>query len=215
MAGLLGLQSCSDDSVSPDPDISDQVFNNDGGLVITHGVLNKKYKQMTFPATHNSHTYHGFWAELCLGGTKNQGLSIASQLEHGIRYIEFNINCYFNLCHGGIHSPISLYDELVSIREYVETHPNQIITVRISDVNRDPCRWVSPLDIYAGVNDRLQNSGLADLPRGPGRDCRGIVKKWLIYWRLWQLMAQLTISQIDTGIWDRAHFGRIAVSRRC
>jgi len=162
LAGLFTIMSCSDDSVSPGPDNSEQIYNDDGGFVITHGMLNKRYNEITFPATHNSHTYHGFWAELCLGGTKNQGMSIVSQLDNGIRYIEFDINCYFNLCHGGIHSPHALYDELVAIRDYVETHPKQIITVRISDVNRDPCIWVSPHEIYTGVNDRLRNSGLAE-----------------------------------------------------
>ena len=160
LAGLLVFVSCSDDGVSPAGGGHDPVYNDDGGFVITYGMRGKRYNQITFPATHNSHTVGSFWSEACVWGTKNQGLSIANQLANGIRYIEFDINCYFNLCHGGIHSPFALYDQFVVIRNFAKAHPKQVITVRISDVNRDPCT-LSLHDIYSGVNDRLRSSGLA------------------------------------------------------
>lgn len=160
LAGLVVFTGCSDDAVSPAGSGYDPVYSDDGGFIITQGMLDKPYNRMTFPATHNSHTAGNFWSGVCAGGTKNQGLSISSQLANGIRYIELDINCYYNLCHGGIHSPFALFDQFTAIREFVEAHPKQIFTVRISDVNRDPCT-LSLHDICVGVNDRLRSSGLA------------------------------------------------------
>ena len=58
---ILALVSCEDSSVTTPEIIGenggayDPVFSADGGFVITHGMLDKRYNEITFPGTHNSY----------------------------------------------------------------------------------------------------------------------------------------------------------------
>ena len=168
----LSLSSCEEDvgiqtplPVGPVGGGYDPVFSADGGFIITYAMLDQRYNKITFPGTHNSHTSGDAWAEDCWMGTctKNQDLTVTQQLRSGIRFVEFDINCLMNLCHGIFHTTLTLYDQFAAIRAFAEDHPNQVITVRISDVKRcsDYGCDCSAHDIYTDVNSRLEWTGLS------------------------------------------------------
>ncbi len=154
IALILTLTTCDKDSNhSPSgPDglnggTYDPILNADGGFVITYGMLDKRYNEITFPGTHNSFTYHaGVEA-------RNQGLSITKQLEYGIRYIEFDLDENLMARHGVYRAEFN--PRLVEIKDYAKAHPRQVITVRISDLTS-----LSATDSYHRVNGRLEDTGL-------------------------------------------------------
>lgn len=137
--------------------INDLVYNDDGGFVITYRMLGKRYNEITFPGTHNSYagTTWPSWVE-------NQDLTIAEQLENGIRYIEFDIDRDLYVNHNGFWSGF-LNERLDQIISYVRAHPQQIFTVRIADLS--PTTFLSnnapsPEFAYREMNAKLIERGL-------------------------------------------------------
>jgi hypothetical protein len=152
------LQSCDDNSCiqAPVPGITggdyDPVFSADDGFVITYGMLDMRYNEITFPGTHNSGAFN------MIAACDNQDLPPYNQLRSGIRYIEFDVNGALYICHGSCHSNYDLQGQLGVIKDYAAAHPNQVITVRIGDL----CDFLggSP-ESYHRINGRLEDSGLA------------------------------------------------------
>jgi len=152
LAGLLLFTDCSNESVGPKPngDISDPVFNDDGGFVLTEMMLDKRYNEISYPGTHNS-----FAGADWIGTCENQNLTIAQQLEHGIRYIELDLEASLYVYHGGCRG--YLHERLEQIRDYARAHRNQVITVRVSDIE-----GLSAYECFHRLNGRLEDTGLAN-----------------------------------------------------
>lgn len=126
------------------------IYSNDGGFVITNAMLDMTYDQIAWPMTHNSFALKGTFSNLAA----NQDLTITQQLEHGIRSIEFDIDCAMNVSHGG--QTANLNRRLTEIKNYAAAHPKTIITVRVNDV-------VSVLgNMFSRMNGRLEDTGLDD-----------------------------------------------------
>lgn len=155
---ILLLSTCDKDSrqnisgpAGPTAGVYDPVFNADGGFVITYGMLDRRFNEISFPGTHNSYAGVGSnWPLTC----KNQGLTIAQQLENGIRYIEFDINDLLYVCHGACIGHFN--ERLMEVRDYARNHPGQVITARIADC----VGGLGPLESYGRVNGRLEDTGL-------------------------------------------------------
>jgi hypothetical protein len=153
---LVGCGNGGDRS-TPFDDTYDPIYNDDGGFVITYMMLEKRYNEITFPGTHNSYAGAEWppWVE-------NQDLTIAQQLENGIRYIEFDIDRNLYVNHGGAWSGY-LNERLDQIISYVRAHPQQIVTVRIADLS--PTSFglgnaPSPEYAYREMNAKLIERGL-------------------------------------------------------
>jgi len=164
---IISMPSCDDapvtvsgpdDIVGPIEGGYDPVYSADGGFVITHGMLDKRYNEITYPATHNSFAGPG-WVE---GTCENQELTITEQLENGIRSVEFDLNDYLNVSHScGCQSDNGIDGYFEAIRDFAQAYPRQIVTVRISDLNEcghPGC--LSPECAYERINGRLENTGL-------------------------------------------------------
>ncbi|UCG62452.1 MAG: hypothetical protein JSV52_03970 [Candidatus Zixiibacteriota bacterium] len=164
---IVLLVTCDKDSqrnlAGPDGQIAggyDPVFSAGGGFVITYGMLDRRFNEITFPGTHNS--YASNWEPHC----ENQHLSIADQLEYGIRYIEFDIDVDLYVNHGGFCAGY-MNERLQEIKHYVMEHPLQIFTVRIADLS---CKETILIDClidpptpeyaYAEMNAKLIEQGL-------------------------------------------------------
>jgi hypothetical protein len=179
---LLSLAACDRGPVGPATK-EDPIYNADGGFIITQGMLDMQYNQITFPATHNSFAGPD-WDDNC----GNQHLTVFEQLHHGIRFIELDVDREGCASHGGWCTQ-PLIPLLEQIREYAREHPRQIITIRISDlasdrrktdctVIRNPDDWVDkgcniprplidpcapppePIDSYEMVNWCMEFTGL-------------------------------------------------------
>jgi hypothetical protein len=157
---ILSLGSCEEDTgvqapqpVGPIEGGYDPVFNADGGFVITYGMLDKRYNEITFPGTHNSVATYG-----SDGACQCQELTIWQQLDNGIRFIDLDVNGVLWSCHGAcVYHNINT--DFNAIKAYAKAHPHQVITVRISDL-----RELSPADSYERINGRLE-PGNTDLGR--------------------------------------------------
>lgn len=127
----------------------DLIVNEDGGFVITWGMLNTPYNKITFPGTHNSFAGDGY-----LGSERNQDLTMPQQLENGIRVFDLDVDMFIRVRHGSTSR--SFDDRLKEVKTYAAAHPYQIITVRINDYQSRSG------NMYARINGRIENSGLDD-----------------------------------------------------
>jgi hypothetical protein len=140
-----------------DYDSYDSIYNDDGGFVIIYEMLDKRFNKITFPGTHNSYAGAEWPSHV-----ENQDLTIAEQLENGIRYIEFDIDKDLYVNHNGFWSGY-LNERLDQIKSYVRTHPKQVFTIRIADLS--PTTFLSgnapsPEDAYRKMNAKLIERGL-------------------------------------------------------
>ena len=135
---LLSMAACDRETGPTLPKLStDQIYSMDGGFIITRSMLDLPYNQITFPGTHNSFAGPN-WDDNC----GNQLLTITEQLRRGVRYIELDVDGEGCASHNGWCTK-PLEPMLHEIREFARDHPQQIITVRISDLacdrRRKPC----------------------------------------------------------------------------
>lgn len=164
LALLLGGCEEDNDVQAPVTSIAsggyDPVFNADGGFVITYGMLDKRYNEITFPGTHNSFAGPD-WDVLGFGVCENQNLYVSEQLDKGIRYIELDVENYLHVAHGcACRTTYSINQYFNDVKRYARDHPHQVITVRISDLNDcdGPCLGIGCA--YERINGRLEDSGL-------------------------------------------------------
>ncbi len=141
----------------------DTIVSNVGGFIITEGMLDKRINEITLPGTHNSFANNKedrrwpaslyYFSDL----SQNHYLKIEEQLDAGIRYIELDINNFLDLVHGtAIAGHAYLDNVLVDIKNWVESHPSQVVIVRVSNLNGG----LSANDSYHRINGRLENTGL-------------------------------------------------------
>jgi hypothetical protein len=156
----LLLQSCDKDSCTQAPTSGttdggyDPVFNADGGFIITYGMLDKRYNEITFPGTHNS--YSSFYRLPYEPWCRNQYVGISEQMNLGIRYIELDVNDALNVDHGDCPDGEDILYYFGWIIGYASDHPHQVITVRISGL-------VEPLTAegaYWRINERIEQTDL-------------------------------------------------------
>lgn len=147
--------------------------------------------QLIIPGTHNSGSYNitglskfslspddplPMWIDeisnilpislvriIVAGWSKTQPYSIAWQLNHGIRYLDFRVCLFqsdFYLCHALLS--IKLSDALAQIHQFVVAHPSEIVLVDLNHIynvnsRADETRLVRLLHDQLG-NDLIPNS---------------------------------------------------------
>ena len=124
-----------------------------GGFIITSEMMSKKFYEITWPGTHNSHANDHdepgeYWYERDLQAkkvsTQNQFLSVREQLENGIRLFTFDlidgdnsnsVNAWF--AHGSTQmGKTRIVTVLESINAWLVSHPDEFIIIQLGDFKR-------------------------------------------------------------------------------
>src|SRR5262249_22917605 len=91
---------------------------------------------LTIPGTHDSGALH----EPIANVAKCQTLTIAEQLDAGVRYLDIRLRNFqdqFLVYHGPIDQDLTFEDELATLFEFLDAHPHETVIASVKQEN-DP-----------------------------------------------------------------------------
>ncbi|MDZ3952426.1 phosphatidylinositol-specific phospholipase C domain-containing protein [Bacillus thuringiensis] len=95
----------------------------------------KQISELSIPGTHRSVALYGITG-FDEDWTRNQKMSIATQLNSGIRYFDIHARCTnkgFAMQHGQVYQNLQFEDVLNQICTFLEQHPNETILMKLKE----------------------------------------------------------------------------------
>lgn len=109
--------------------------------------------ELTIPGTHDS----GALYEPVAGTAKTQNLSIAEQLNAGVRFLDMrcrHFNDSFTIHHGAIYQHLNFDDVLEACRNFLDNHPDEVIVMSVKPEHEAVGNTKSFVEVFQDYVDK-------------------------------------------------------------
>lgn len=136
MALAIFFTSCKKEDVQPDLSIQNEVsVANNVTIAAANNWMtslpdNSSLSALSIPGTHDS----GARFEPVAGTAKCQNLTIAEQLEAGVRFLDIrcrHIDNSFAIHHGSVYQNLNFNDVLAAVTNFLKNHPKEVVVMSV------------------------------------------------------------------------------------
>ncbi|SFD52944.1 1-phosphatidylinositol phosphodiesterase [Chitinophaga sp. CF118] len=133
----ISFSSCKKEDVTPNLSLKEVAVTQAAATIASNSWMtslpdNSSIAALSIPGTHDS----GSRVEPVSGTAKCQNLTIAEQLEVGVRFLDIrcrHINDAFAIHHGSIYQNLNFNDVLLACTAFLSSHPKEVIIMSVKE----------------------------------------------------------------------------------